>query len=143
VQIDSSASSGDPHIALNRAELSFKTTDENWMRLDLKFTNLDQLPISMARSIYIAFDDDAGRNFIRRPLPHVNLHGLAPGQSADFQERLLIAALRPGHYQIKLWIPSSDPKLRFDAAHNFLISSMGVGDEKSGLNKIAEFSVTR
>ncbi len=140
--MDSSKPSGGGHIALNHAELSFKTKDDNWMRLELRFTNLGPTPISVARLVYIAFDDDAGRNFIRRPLPHVNLAALAPGQPADFEERLLIGALRPGHYQIRLWIPSSDPGLKFNAAHNLLISSLGVADENSGLNRIADFSVT-
>ena len=132
-----------PQIALNRAELSFKTTDSNWMHLELRFTKLDKSPISEARSVYIAFDDDSGHNFIRRPLPSVNLGALEPGKSADFQERLLVPALRAGHYQIKLWIPSVDPAFKFNSTHNLLVSSFGVADESSGLNRIAAFSVVR
>jgi len=33
--------------------------------------------------------------------------------------------------------------MKFDSAHNFLLSSAGVPDAKSGLNLIAKFSVTR
>lgn len=129
-------------IALDRAELSFKTTDDNWMRLELRFTKLDSIPLSEAWRVYIAIDDDSGHNLIRRPLPSVNLASLAPGKSVDFKERLMFPALRPGHYQIKLWIPSGDPKFKFNSAHNLLVSSVGVADQKSGLNTIATFSVT-
>jgi hypothetical protein len=130
-------------IALNRAELSFKTKDDNWMRIVLRFTKLDGVPISEPRPVYIAVDDDAGHNFIRRPLPGVNFASLTQGQPAEFLERLRMPALRPGHYQIKLWIPSAEPALKFNAAHNFLLSSVGVGDEASKLNAIAAFSVAR
>ena len=133
----------EPLIALNHAELQFKTRDDNWMSLELRFTKLNSTPISEAHRVYIAIDDDSGHNFIRRPLPSVNLAGLIPGKAAEFKERLLFPALRPGHYQIKLWIPSVDPSLMFNATHNLLVSSFGVADEKSGLNTISGFSVTR
>lgn len=141
--LDSAQSRGNPQIALNRAKLTFQTKGDNWTQLELWFTKLDSTPISKARRVYIAIDDDAGHNFIRRPLPSVNLASLAPGQSAEFQERLLFPALQPGYYQIKLWIPSVDPEFRFNAAHNLLVSSFGVADAKSGLNAIAAFSVMR
>lgn len=141
--LNAARSPHEPQIALNRVELSFGTTDSNWMRLELRFTKLDKRPISEARSVYIAFDDDSGHNFIRRPLPSVNLAALVTGKSADFQERLLVPALRPGHYQIKLWIPSVNPAFKFDYRHNLLVSSFGVADESSGLNRIAAFSVRR
>ena len=134
---------GKPQIALNHAELSFKTKDDNWMRLELRLTKLDSLPISQARPVYIEVDDDGGRNFIRRPLQSVNLAALAAGQSVDFHERILVPALRPGHYEISLWIPSIDPEFKFNSTHNLLIRSFGVADEKSGLNRIAAFSIPR
>ena len=140
---DAARSPHEPQIALNRVELSFGTTDSNWMHLALRFTKLDKKPISEARSVYIAFDDDSGHNFIRRPLRSVDLATLTTGKSADFQERLLVPALRPGHYQIKLWIPSDNPAFKFNSTHNLLVSSFGVADENSGLNRIAAFSVTR
>jgi len=143
VPLRSAPSFGEPHIALDRAELSFKTEDSNWMRLELRFTKTDRVPISVARPVYIAFDDDAGHNFIRRPLPNVNLAGLVTGKSGNFQERLLVPALQPGHYRINLWIPSADPEFKFNSAHNLLLNSYGVGDKKTGLNRIAEFTVTR
>jgi len=140
---NSAQTTGMPQIALNRAALSFKTKDDNWMRLELRLTKLDSTPISQTRPVYIEVDDDAGHNFIRRPLPNVKLAALAPGQSVDFHEQILVPALRPGHYQITLWIPSTDPQFKFSSTHNLLISSVGVADEKSGLNKVAAFSVTR
>ena len=141
--MDSAQAANEPLIALNHAELQFKTHDDNWMSLELTLTKLNSTPISEAHRVYIEIDDDSGHNFIRRPLPSVNLASLTPGHPADFKERLLFPALRPGHYQIKLWIPSVDPSLMFNAAHNLLVSSFGVADEKSGLNTISAFSVTR
>jgi hypothetical protein len=141
--VDPAQAASEPLIALNHAELQFKTRDDNWMSLELRFTKLNSIPISEAHRAYIEIDDDSGHNFIRRPLPSVNLAGLAPGHPADFKERLMFPALRPGRYQIKLWIPNVDPSLMFKAAHNLLVSSFGVADEKSGLNTISAFSVTR
>jgi hypothetical protein len=141
--VDSAQAASEPLIALNHAELQFKTKDDNWMSLELRFTKLNSIPISEAHRVYIAIDDDSGHNFIRRPLPSVNLASLVPGQPAEFKERLVFPALRPGHYQIKLWIPSVDPSQMFNAAHNLLVSSFGVADEKSGMNTISAFSVTR
>jgi len=138
----SAAHDGDPLIALNHAELSFKTKGDHWVKLALTFTRLNDSPLAESRLVYIEIDDENGRNFIRRPLPAVNLAGLAVGQPVRFEQWLLFPALQPGHYRIKLWIPSNDPALKFKAAHNLLIGSVGVPDPKSGLNMIAAFTVS-
>jgi hypothetical protein len=136
-----SAASAEPRIALNHAAFSFKTKHDNWMSVALTFTNLGGAPPSEVRSVYLAIDDDSGKNYIRRVLPHVDFRNLAPGQKTAFSEHLLIPALHPGHYRIELWIPSSDPSLKFDVSHNFLLESDGVADRKTGLNRVASFSV--
>lgn len=141
--VDSAQAAGQPLIALNHAELSFKTDDDNWMHLELRFTRLDSGAAGEARRVYIEIDGDSGENIIRRPLPSVNLARLAPGQPTEFNERMVFPALRPGHYLIKLWVPSADPVFQFNASHNLLLSSFGVAEEKSRLNAIASFSVTR
>jgi hypothetical protein len=132
---------GEPRIALNHAAFSFKTKHDNWMSIALTFTNLDSAKPSEARPVYLAIDDDSGKNYIRRVLPHVDFRTLAPGQKSDFSEHLLIPALHSGHYRIELWIPSSNSALKFDVAHNLLIESVGVADRKTGLNRVASFSV--
>jgi hypothetical protein len=137
-----SAVSGEPRIALNHAAFSFKTKHDNWMSVTLTFTNLDRAAPSEARSVYLAIDDDSGKNYIRRVLPHVDFRTLAPGQKTDFSEHLLIPALHSGHYRIELWIPSSNSALKFDVSHNLLMESVGVADPKTGLNRVASFSVT-
>jgi hypothetical protein len=141
VPLNSAQAVGEPRIALNHAALSFKTKHDNWA--SLTFTKLDSAPISELRVVYLTVDGDSGHNFIRRVLPSVDFRSLAPGQRTEFAERLLIPALQPGHYRIGLWIPSSDPSLKFNAKCNFLISSFGVADAKTGLNRIAAFSVVR
>lgn len=113
------------------------------MRVELTFTNASGHAISETRTVYIAIDDDAGENHIRRPLPRVDFTKLVPGQSTTFSDVLRAPAFQPGHYKIYLWIPSSDPSLKFDATRNFLLSNSGVPDEKSGLNTIAAFTVVR
>jgi hypothetical protein len=143
IPVDSRPATGSAAIALNHAELAFETRDDNWMSLELRFTRLDSTPTSEAHLVYIAIDDEFGNNYIRRPLPDVNLSGLEPGLSTEFKERLILPALRPGHYQIKLWMPSAEPMNRFEAAHNLLVSSFGVADEKLRLNTIAAFVVER
>ena len=134
---------GEPRIALNHAAFSFKTRHDNWMSVSLWFTNLNSAKPSESRPVYLAIDDDSGHNYIRRVLPHVDFRSLAPGQKTEFSEHLLIPALHAGHYRIELWIPSSDPALKFDAGHNLLIVSDGVADRKTGLNRVASFAVVR
>jgi hypothetical protein len=133
----------EPRIALNHAALSFQTKHDSWTSVELTFTKLDAAPVSEPRLVYLAVDDDSRHNFIRRVLPKVDFRSLATGQSAKFCERLLLPAFQPGRYRIELWIPSTDPSLKFNSKDNFLISSLGVADKKTGLNRIATFSVVR
>jgi Domain of unknown function (DUF4832) len=133
----------EPRIVLHHAKLWFRAKDDSQMRVELTFTNAGERAISETRTVYIAIDDESGANHIRRPLPHVDFTKLAPSQLMTFSEILRAPAFQPGHYTIYLWIPNSDPSLKFDAAHNFLLSNAGVPDEKLGLNTIATFTVIR
>ncbi|HTQ59755.1 MAG TPA: hypothetical protein VMI32_06010, partial [Candidatus Solibacter sp.] len=80
-------------------------------------------------------------NHIRRPLPHVNLKTLTPDTPTTSVDQFLAPALQPGRYFVRLWIPSPDPKLKFDAANNLLLGNEEVADRASGLNRIAVISV--
>lgn len=133
----------EPRIVLNDAVLSFKTRDDNYMHVILTFTNDGKTTISDAHPVYLAIDDEMGNNYVRRLLPHVDFRTLLPGIQQSFSERLLAPALQPRRYIARLWIPNPDPSLKTDPAHNFLLTSVGVPDSESGLNLIANFSVTR
>lgn len=111
------------------------------MHVDLTFTNEGTTRISDALSAYLVIDDDAGQNRVRRVLQQVDFRKIAPRQRLAFSEWLLIGSFRPGHYTIYLWIPDPDPSLEFNAAHNFLLSSVGVADQQTGLNTLASFTV--
>jgi hypothetical protein len=128
-----------PRIVLNRMVLSFKTDEDSYMLVELTFTNGSTVPIT--RTVYLAIDDDAGRNYMRRPLPQVDFRKIAPGEQLKFSDRLLAPALRPGHYTIQLWIPNPDPSLKFDPLHNFLLSNAGMANPATGLNKLAVLAV--
>jgi hypothetical protein len=132
-----------PRIVLNDAVLSFKTNQDNHMHVELTFTNEEMNSISDSLPVYLAIDDDSGSNYLRRLLPHINLRNLAPGSQQAMSERLLVPALQPRHYIIRLWIPNPDPYLKFEPSHNFLLSSVGVPNQESGMNTIATFSVVR
>lgn len=138
-----SASQAVPPIAVNHAFFSFGTKEDNYMEVEFAFTNLTGSGISDKRDVYLEIDDAAGGNYIRRPLPVVDFRKLVPGQPLKFSARLLVGAFMANHYYIYLWIPSSDPSLKFKPANNFLLSSFGVADPVTGLNKIAEFTVER
>jgi hypothetical protein len=112
------------------------------MHVELTFTNDSDAKISERRAVYLAFDDAKGENHMRRPLPHVDFTKLEPGKSMKFEETLLAPAFEPAMYSISLWIPSNDAALKFDRAHNFLLSSEGVPDTESGLNRIAKLTLT-
>jgi hypothetical protein len=110
------------------------------MRVELTFTNGTSRKIAERRTVYLSIDDQTGQNHMRRPLPHVDFATLEPGRSTIFQETLLAPAFSAGTYTVSIWIPSTDPSLKFDASHSFLLSSKGVPDWEAGLNRIAEFT---
>jgi len=112
------------------------------MHVELTFSNESDAKIEEKRTIYLALDDAKGQNHMRRPLPHVDFTKLEPGKPMTFEERLLAPAFEPGIYSISLWIPSNDAALKFDPAHNFLLSNEGVPNTESGLNRIADFTAT-
>ena len=121
--------------------LSFKADDDNYMSWTLTFSNQGTSQIAEKWSTYLAIDDAAGHNYLRRPLSEVDLRKLAPARTLTFSNRLLIPALKPGHYAIELWIPNPAPSLKFDPSHNFLLSNAGIADEVTGLNKVAVLEV--
>jgi hypothetical protein len=130
-----------PRIVLNHAVLSFETNDESHMKIELTFTNQSAAPISEARIVFVAIDELGGKNHVRRPLLQMDLRKLAPHQTLAFSETLLSPAFPRGDYVVHLWIPSADPALKFDTAHNLLLSNVGVPDSVTGLNTLASFTV--
>jgi hypothetical protein len=112
------------------------------MRVGLTFTNGTSHKIAERRTVYISIDDQKGQNQMRRPLPRVDFATLEPGRSTKFEETLLAPAFSAGTYIVSIWIPSTNPSLKFNPAHNFLLSSKGVPDWAAGVNRIAEFTVT-
>jgi hypothetical protein len=128
-------------IILNRAVISLMPSDDSLMRVALTFTNGTATKIADARTVYLSIDDVKGENHMRRPLPHVDFTKLEPGRRMQFEETLQAPAFSAGQYVISIWIPSTDPALKFDPAHNLLLSSQGVPDLSTGLNHIAKFAV--
>ena len=129
-----------PKIVLHRAVLSFETSDESHMSVDLTFSNESGKKIAEARTVYLAIDDPTGLNHMRRPLPSVDFTKLTPGKPVKFHETLLAPAFSQGPYVISIWIPAAEPAFKFDNSRNLLISSMGVPDPATGLNHIAQFN---
>jgi hypothetical protein len=130
-----------PRIALDRASLFFDTDQDSHMKIGLTITNHGSTAILEARTVYIAIDGADGKNVMRRALPSVDLSKIAPQQTAVFSETLLSPAFPRGTYTIHLWIPSPETSLKFDPAHNLLLSSIGVPDSATGLNTLATFTV--
>lgn len=131
-----------PRIILNRAVISFIPSNDSLMRVQLTFTNGSGNEIADQRTVYLAIDDEKGENHMRRSLPHVDFTKLEPGKPTMFQETLPAPAFSRGPYIISIWIPSTDPSLKFDPTHNFLLSSNGVPEPATGLNQIAKFTIT-
>jgi hypothetical protein len=127
-------------IGLTRAVIRFRPEEESEMQVDLTFANLGDSVFRENRIVYLAVDDINGKNYIRRPLPHVDFRELAPETSKTFREILLVPALRPNKYSVRLWIPSSDPDSKFDRNHNLLLAGTVI-DQSTNL--IAAFTVTR
>jgi hypothetical protein len=132
-----------PRIALNRSVFWFKTKDDSLMHVELTFTNEDATRISDVRSVYLAIDDQRGQNHMRRALPHADFSKIEPGQTLTFQDTLIAPAFSQGQYTISLWIPASDPSLKFDPAHNLLLNSRDVANPVTGLNTLATFKLER
>jgi Domain of unknown function (DUF4832) len=142
VTATASRESTEPRIALVRAVISFEPWKESHMHVELTFTNDSNAETIEKRTIYLAFDDAKGQNHMRRPLPHVDFTKLEPGKPMTFEETLRAPAFEAGSYSISLWIPSNDAALKFNRAHNFLLSNEGVPDPESGVNRIAKFTAT-
>jgi hypothetical protein len=138
----STDSRSSPRIILDRAAISFVPWDESQMSIELTFTNDSESKIVDKRTIYLAIDDERGDNHMRRPLPHVDFARLEPHKPMKFQETLLAPAFSPSPYIISIWIPSTVPSSKFDPERNFLLSSNGVPDRSTGLNRIAKFTVS-
>ena len=132
-----------PRVVLNRAEISFKVNEENYMRVKLTFTKRDAKSTLETCPVYLGVDNDTNENLIRRELPHVEFEKLERNRPFTFSERLLIGALRPGNYTLYLWIPNHDPSLKFDPAHNLMLSNLGIANSQTGLNTLATFKITR
>ena len=130
-----------PRILLSHALITFEPAHESRMRIELTFTNQGSMALGETRSAYIEFDDEAGANHIRRQLPHVDLNKLVPGATLTFADQFLAPALQPGHYDVYLWIPSPDPKLKFDASHNLLLGNEEIAQRGNGLNRVATILV--
>ncbi len=130
-----------PRIAVDHASFFFDTDQDSRMKIGLTITNRGPDAIAEARIVYIAIDGADDKNYLRRPLPHVDLSKIAPQQTIACSETLLSPAFPRGTYTIHLWIPSSEPSLKFDPAHNLLLNNIGVADSVTGLNTLATFTV--
>ena len=129
-----------PRIILNRVVISLIPSDGKPMHVELTFTDGRGTRVADQRTVYLSIDDEKGENHMRRPLPGVDFSKLEPGKPMKFQETLFAPAFSAGQYVVSLWIPSSVSSLKFDPAHNFLLSSQGVPDRATGLNRLAEFA---
>ncbi len=130
-------------IFLRRAEITFEPVHESRMRLKLSFLNKTAAPMKESRTVYIAFDDAAGQNHIRRPLPHVALQKLVPGERMTFEDEFLAPALEPGRYTVRLWIPDPDSRFKADATHSLLLANEGIAEPTLGSNRIATVIVEK
>ena len=130
-----------PRIVLHQLEISFEPKEESHMLVVMTLANEGKIRIQDEYMAYLAIDDDAGQNYVRRVLPHVELRKLVPGRRFTFSERLLVGSFQPGHYVIHLWIPNPDPSLKFKGAHNLLLSNKGTAEAATGLNTLATFTV--
>ena len=129
-------------IILNHAVISFDPTEEEPLYLELTFTKEPADGRLAARPVYFEIDDDRDHNYIRR-LTKVDLAALTTTAPHTFSEKMQAPIFPIGHFIIYLWIPDPDPALRFDHLHNFLLSNVGVPDSPRGLNRLADFTVTK
>jgi hypothetical protein len=60
-----------------------------------------------------------------------------------FSDQFLAPTLQPGRYFVRLWIPDPKPALKFDAAHNFILSNERIANLSTGLNQIATVFVEK
>lgn len=136
-----SESDHSPRVALTRAVISFDPTEEDALHLALTFVKEPVGRQLASRPVYFEIDDGAGRNYVRR-LTVVDFSKLAD-QPSTFSEKMHAPIFPIGHFTMYLWIPNPDPALKFDRAHNLLLSNVGVPDVAKGLNTLADFTVTK
>lgn len=131
----------EPKIALVSALIRLHPRRDGRTHVELSFKNIGDDSFNDGPTVYIEFDDDAGRNYIRRTLPNVDLRQIPPGEMKKFSDAFLAPALRPNRYIVRLWIPSPDVSVRFDRSHDFLLGGAGVSEKPTGLNRIATITV--
>ena len=128
-----------PPIAVNHASFIFDTDQDSRMKIGLTITNRGPDAIAEARIVYVAIDGADGNNYLRRPLPHVDLSKIAPEQTIAYSETLLSPAFPRGTYTIHLWIPSSESSLKFDPAHNLLFNNIRCRRFGDGIEHLGDF----
>jgi hypothetical protein len=131
------------HFRLVHSSLVFSVKSESYMQLSLTITNDDAGQLEEKRPVFLVIDDAKGMNYLRRPLPHVDLVALKPGETRIFSEQLLVAAFNSGDYIISLWIPSSDPGRTYEVDRNLLLGGESVANATTRLNQLAQFTVKR
>jgi hypothetical protein len=128
-------------IWLKHVSLSFEVKGENYLALSLQFSNTGTGHLTEKRSVFLEVNDTQGKNYLRRPLTHVDLSLVEPGETRVFAEKLLVTTLVPGDYIISLWIPSAQPEQTYDRMQNFLLSGDGVANPRTRLNDLANLTV--
>jgi hypothetical protein len=137
------ATDRDPRLVLRHATISFQTDEENYMRAEFTFENPGKAALPALYPVYLSIDDESGNNYFRRRLPSVDLSKVTPGKQLTFSDHVVVPALRPGRYLVQLWILRPGLSPQFDPAHSFLLSSRGVADPESGLNKLATMTIVQ
>jgi hypothetical protein len=140
---DSSEQNNGLPIAVKSFVVSFNPKDEGPITIELTFANVGMQALSKARPVYLAVDDEEGKNYFRRELKQIDLQTIEHGQTVTFREEQLIASFPQGHYTFHLWMPSNEPGQKFDARYNALLANQDLAETSSGLDRLAEFSVVR
>jgi hypothetical protein len=130
-------------IAIKNFMVSFNPKEEGPITIELTFANVGNEAVQHARPVYLAVDDEEGKNYFRRELKEVDLANIASGQTMTFREEQLIAAFPQGHYFFHLWMPSNELAQTFDFRYNALLANEGLAETGSGLDRLADFTVVR
>jgi len=104
------------------------------MSVDLTIPNDSVSKIADQHTVYLAIDDERGENHIRRSLPYADFTKLESGKHTKLQEALLAPAFSPGPHVVSIYIPLTDPSLKFDRTRNSLLSSNDAPDLATGLS---------
>jgi hypothetical protein len=127
-----------PHISLVSAAFQASASGTTRVTLSLQNTGWSAIPNSRGLWVYVT---QAGADPLKQQVP-VDLSKIAPGATVSKDVDSPTGSLLPGVYGVSLYGPDASPRLADNPQYGLLLENEGVPDVATGMNAIAQITVT-